>query len=238
MMQQDSALNQSASAETHGKTNNQSIRRGFMPLRKFFLAGYYYRILAKFLVPQIERSSINPNWVTIGGLVLAILVPVGFYVHPVFGLLFITLSGIADSIDGVAARACRLHTVFGAFLDSSVDRISDFFYLFGFWILFWGKDKLILASTLIFFSLLLSFMISYVKARAEGLGVICEKGPMERGWRVLYQIGWAFSLCLFPRAFDRILWAGLIIFFVLVLVTVIQRVGYIRSRLKTAEDSR
>ena len=170
------------------------------------------------------------------GLGFAAIVPFGFYVHPVFGLLFIMLSGISDVIDGLVARNRGMDSGFGAFLDSSIDRISDFFYLFGFWVLFWKGDRLILASSLIFFSLIFTFMISYLKAKAESLGSTCEKGFMERGVRTVYLLIWALLICIHPSASGPIRWFGLILFVVLTLSTVIQRIVHIRIQLKHTEN--
>ena len=202
-----------------------------MYLRNNFLARYFYRILEKLILPVIASHFINPNHFTVVGLVLALLVPLGFYVHPIFGLLLIVFSGTADVIDGLLAKNQGMSTTFGAFLDSCFDRMSDFFYLVGFWILFLNSERLILASALIFLSFLFSFMVSYTKAKAEGLGGNCEKGFMERGMRTLYLILWALLLSVFSNSFDLVLWCRLIIFCVLTFFTMIQRIVHIRSHL-------
>ena len=201
-----------------------------MALRNSILADYFYRFLKRTHLSKLEDSLLKPNQLTILGLVLAVFVPFGFYVHPFWGLLFMALSGFADAMDGLVAKNQGINTVFGAFLDSSFDRISDFFYLFGFWVLFWRSEQLIVASALILFSILFTFMISYTKARIEGLGGTCESGLMERGLRTLFLIVWALLLCVLPPAFDTILWLGLLLFCLLTLITVIQRIVHIRSQ--------
>ena len=208
-----------------------------MALRNTIFADYFYRILERSHIPRIKHSLLTPNQVTVLGLVLAVLVPIGFYVHPVWGLLIMIFSGCADAMDGLVAKKQGTHTVFGAFLDSSFDRISDFFYLFGFWVLCWNSDRIILVSGLIFLAFLFTFMISYTKARVEGLGIICEKGLMERGLRTVYLILWGLALCLFPPLFDPVLWFGLIVFCILTLFTAIQRIIHIRSEF-AAQKSR
>ena len=201
-----------------------------MALRNSILADYFYRFLKRTHLSKLEDSLLKPNQLTVLGLVLAVFVPFGFYVHPFWGLLFMALSGCADAMDGLVAKNQGINTVFGAFLDSSFDRISDFFYLFGFWVLFWRSEQLIVASALILFSILFTFMISYTKARIEGLGGTCESGLMERGLRTLFLIVWALLLCILPPAFDTILWLGLLLFCLLTLITVIQRIVHIRSQ--------
>ena len=200
-----------------------------MTIRKSFLATSVYRILEKSILPITQKLIKNPNHFTILGLVLALVVPLCFYIHPFVGFLLMTFSGLADMMDGLLAKTQKAITVWGAFLDSSIDRISDFFYLMGFWILFLKSDQVVLASIFIWLSILFTFMISYVKARAEGLGVRCEKGLMERGLRMIYLIAWALLLSIFPAAFGIILWSGLITFCILSLTTFIQRMKYIRD---------
>ncbi|MEW6672748.1 MAG: CDP-alcohol phosphatidyltransferase family protein [Thermodesulfobacteriota bacterium] len=204
-----------------------------MSLRKSFLAELFYRILEWSLLPQMERLAITANQLTTLGLMAAVVVPLGFYVHPLLGMLLIILSGIADATDGYVARTRSMATAYGAFLDSCFDRISDFFYLLGFWVLFWHNEGLITASVLVFLSCLFSVMVSYIKARAQSVGVSCEVGMMERGWRTLYLIVWAFFIGIsfrYPAA-RIILWLGLILFCGLTFITVIQRLLHIRAKL-------
>ena len=200
-----------------------------MALRNTIFADYFYRILERSRVPKVKHSLLTPNQVTVLGLVLAVMVPIGFYVHPVWGLLFMVLSGCADAMDGLVAKKQGTHSPFGAFLDSSFDRMSDFFYLFGFWVLCWPMERIILISALIFLAFLFTFMISYTKARVEGLGISCEKGLMERGLRTVYLILWALALCIFPTVFNTLFWSGLILFCGLTLLTLIQRIAAIRA---------
>lgn len=202
-----------------------------MALRQTAAAGHFCRFIEKSVIPVLAPVIDSPNQFTIIGLVFAVIVPFGFYVHPVFGLFFIILSGVADVIDGLVARTRGMDSGFGAFLDSSFDRISDFFYIFGFWVLFWESRWLIPASILIFLGFLLTFMISYLKARAEALRSTCDKGWMERGVRTVYLMVWALLICLLPASSRLILWSGLVLFLLLTLATVIHRIVHIRNRL-------
>jgi phosphatidylglycerophosphate synthase len=199
-----------------------------MTLRKSFIAEPYYRWLDKWILPYVNRLTLSPNQFTLVGLLLAAAVPIGFFLHPVIGLLFMLISGFADTLDGLLARRRNVASVFGAFLDSTLDRISDFFYLLGFWILFWNTNRFILASGLIFASSFATVMTSYVKARAEALGGTCSIGWMERGWRTIYLVFWAFLVCVLPFFADLILWAGLVLYFVLTSITVLQRIIFSR----------
>jgi phosphatidylglycerophosphate synthase len=200
-----------------------------MTLRKSFLAEPYYRWLDKRILPYVNRLTLSPNQFTLVGVLLAAAVPIGFFLYPVVGLLFMLISGFVDTLDGLLARRRNAASVFGAFLDSTLDRISDFFYIFGFWTLFWNSDWFILASGLIFASSLTTVMISYVKARSEALGGTCGIGWMERGWRTIYLIIWAFLICVLPPLVDPILWTGLVLYLVLTSITVLQRITHSRT---------
>lgn len=199
-----------------------------MTLRKSFLAEPYYRWLDKRILPYVNRLTLSPNQFTLVGVLLAAAVPIGFFLYPVVGLLFMLISGFVDTLDGLLARRRNAASVFGAFLDSTLDRISDFFYIFGFWTLFWNSNRFILASGLIFASSLTTVMISYVKARSEALGGTCGIGWMERGWRTIYLIIWAFLICVLPPLVDPILWTGLVLYLVLTSITVLQRITHSR----------
>jgi len=202
-----------------------------MTLRNSILADYFYRILERALIPKLEHPLVRPNRFTVLGLLFALAVPISFYVHPFWGMLLIGLSGSADALDGLVAKNQRKRTVFGAFLDSSFDRISDCFYLIGFWTLFWEDKRFILATSLIFLSLLFTFMISYSKAKAESLESACEVGFMDRGVRVVFLIAWALILCIFYKNTFIILWSGLVSYCALTLFTLIHRVLYVRARM-------
>lgn len=203
-----------------------------MALRNTVFADYFYRVVEKLVLPKAGRYLKKPAYYTMTGLVFAALVPIGFCVHPGLGFIFILLSGATDGIDGMVARRTGTSSIYGSFLDSTVDRVADFFYLIGFWILFFKSSYFLIATLLIFISIFLIFMISYIKARAEALAMQCHNGLMERGWRTLYLIGWALLLSIFPAARDVMLWTGLIMLCVLTLGTALQRFLAVSSDLK------
>jgi CDP-diacylglycerol--glycerol-3-phosphate 3-phosphatidyltransferase len=200
-------------------------------LRTSFLGSVYQKTLQNVFMPRLNRAGLTPNQLTLIGTALAALVPMAFLIHPLIGLLVLSASGIADSLDGLLAREQKQVSSFGAFLDSSLDRLSDFFYLTGFWVLFWPLGKPLPASAVIFAALLLTLMISYVKARAEALGARCQVGLMERGARVVYLLFWALLLCILPGHILPVLWAGLLVYCGLTLATVVQRMRHIRAQM-------
>lgn len=199
-------------------------------LRDSFLGRSYYRAAQKYLMPGLVKAGLKPNQLTLAGVACALIVPVGYYLHPTLGLFLMVLSGLADSLDGLLARFYSNPSKFGAFLDSSLDRLSDFCYLAGIWVLFWSSPRLLAATALILMALLFTVLISYVKARAEALGIECRVGIMERGVRVLYLITWILLAIIFNRR-SAFLWWGLVAYNLLSLWTTFQRIRYVRMQM-------
>jgi len=132
------------------------------------------------LSSPFTRFNVNPNVLTLSGLVLALayLLAVEVRAGPLVTVTLYALSLLMDGVDGVVARSSGRNTRFGAFLDSTVDRLVDVIYLFSLYRLsVTGVEGLILAVTG-------SLLISYTRARAEGLGLsLAGVGLMERSER-------------------------------------------------------
>jgi phosphatidylinositol phosphate synthase len=200
-------------------------------LRTSHLAAAYYRLMQRFLIPRLPAWGLTPNRLTWMGMLIAITVPLGFWVHPFLGFGLILASGLADSLDGLMARHQERSSPWGAFLDSTLDRISDCFYLMGFWVPLSRCLEPAWATVAIFVCLLLTLLISYVKCRAEALGCPCPVGLMERGVRVVYLVVWALVIGLLPAHEAIDLWLGLGLYGALSLATVIHRGIYIRQHI-------
>ena len=207
-------------------------------LRESFLGNAYYRFLQNRLLPHLQSMGLRPNQITLLGTAIAALVPGGFYIHPFAGVLLIIASGVADSLDGLMARQQYQTSVFGAFLDSTLDRLSDFFYLGGFWVLFRADPRNMLAAVIFFGAMLLTMLVSYVKARAEALGGSCNVGLMERGARVVYLIIWGASIAILPHTRSILLWVGLWIYCGLTLMTVVQRVLHVHNQVVSSTEAK
>ena len=98
--------------------------------------------------------------------------------------LGVLLAGLFDLLDGQVARKGQTATKFGALLDSTVDRYSEIFIWFGIAFRFIRFDDL-WTSSAVFFALAGSIMVSYVRARVEGLGEACKVGFMQRPERII-----------------------------------------------------
>lgn len=200
-----------------------------MDLRTSWIGRRYLSLMDRYVVNWLRKKDFKPNTVTVWGLALACLVPVGFAITPWAGFGFIALSGIADSLDGFLARTTQRQSEFGSFWDSTLDRAADCAYLLGFLILFWPfpQGRLTAAITL-FLALLGTLLISYTKAKIESLGRACQRGIMSRPARVIYLLVWALLLALLPGIHLHVLWLGLCLYLILTAVTVGQRIGEAR----------
>lgn len=133
----------------------------------------------------VAKTKIPPNAITIAGFLLIIGVAwVLSEGHFVLGGILVLVVSSSDFIDGAVARAMGKETRFGALLDSSLDRYSEAVLLFGL-LWFYAQQGATTQMTLIFATIVGSLLVSYVRARAEGLGLDAEVGIMRRTLRVL-----------------------------------------------------
>jgi CDP-diacylglycerol--glycerol-3-phosphate 3-phosphatidyltransferase len=133
------------------------------------------------------RAGVTPNTVTIAGTVGVLVGALGFGArgHLVAGAVIVTIFALTDLLDGTMARMSGGSTRFGAFLDSSMDRVADgaVFGAVAYWLATSGGHPSSIAAALI--CLVAGGLVSYVKARAEGLGMTCNVGIAERTERLL-----------------------------------------------------
>jgi CDP-diacylglycerol---glycerol-3-phosphate 3-phosphatidyltransferase len=155
------------------------------------------RHLVALMIQPFARPGINPNTLTLVGLLLSILTAVviaqGLLVA---GGLLVLFAGMFDMLDGAMARVQNTATTFGAFLDSTLDRYSESIILAG--LLYHVLQKPGLHDIVwpfpyeqswmigfIYIAVVGSLMVSYTKARAEGLGLECKNGLLARPERVI-----------------------------------------------------
>ncbi|WP_457680657.1 CDP-alcohol phosphatidyltransferase family protein [Thermovibrio sp.] len=137
----------------------------------------------EFLKPVAQNLGslgVSPNAITVLGFLLSLASGIMVGMGSVFtGALLFGLSGLCDTLDGITARVLNRKSRFGAFLDSFLDRYSDFFPLAGVCHLaHLNGDSLLLLGALL--TIAGSFSTSYARARAEALGVDCKEGLLER----------------------------------------------------------
>src|SRR5580658_1691053 len=146
--------------------------------------------LGRLLTPvgqALARTPITPNALTIVGCIgmsagALIFFPTG---HLFLGVVVCTLFVLLDMLDGTLARIKGTTGPFGAFLDSTLDRVADAAVFGGLAIYFvrGGHDRVLAAVSL--FCLVAGALVSYAKARAESLGLSCDVGFAERTERLL-----------------------------------------------------
>jgi CDP-diacylglycerol--glycerol-3-phosphate 3-phosphatidyltransferase len=148
------------------------------------------------LVARLARAGVTADAVTIVGFLGALAGAVLLIARGEFfwGMVVVTASVLLDLLDGAIARARGGGSVFGAVLDSTLDRASDaaIFAALVWWFAGAGDNQLLLLLALL--ALILGVLTSYVKARAEGVGIPCDVGIVERLERlllVLFGIGLA-----------------------------------------------
>lgn len=175
------------------------------------------------LDPLAEKLKINPNIITIIGLLISLLSAYMFATGDlILGGIFIGLSGFVDIIDGAVARKHSLTTPFGGVLDSTVDRFSDAFILIG---IIYGGFTYWLIGVL---ALHASITVSYVRARAESEGIKCNVGIAERPERLVILMVGAFLGYIFTPIMN---WAVILVM-ILGYITVLQRLNHSRKELK------
>jgi phosphatidylinositol phosphate synthase len=145
--------------------------------------------LTRLLTPVAEalaRTPVTPNAITITGTCGMVagalwLFPTG---HLFAGTMVCTFFVLADMLDGVLARIKGTSGARGAFLDSTLDRVSDAAVFAGLaiWLVRTGQGTLAVVAL---FCLVAGLLVSYAKARAEGLGIRCDVGIAERTERLL-----------------------------------------------------
>jgi len=141
-------------------------------------------------IRMLNKINVSPNFLTISGLVfIAIGSVLIVYENYFLAGLFLLIGNLCDALDGTLARKYKKASKFGAFLDSIVDRLSDAFPLMAIAILFKAYT---FELSLTIFALIFSFMVSYTRARAEGLGIECKVGILERPERSIILIIFTF----------------------------------------------
>jgi phosphatidylglycerophosphate synthase len=150
--------------------------------------------------PFLFRRPLNPNLLSVLGVLISLCGAVSFAggALPLGGVLLF-VGGLFDVVDGAVARHNRTSSSFGAFLDSTLDRIVDMAILLGI-LMHYAKAGDLPLALLAGLASIATVMVSYTKARAEAIVSDFSGGIMERGERVLLLVAGALTgylpLCL------------------------------------------
>jgi len=171
------------------------------------------------LVRLLSAMRVRPDSLTAIGWALATVAAVLFALGHVGAAGAVMLfAGLFDALDGAVARESGRMSAFGAFLDSTLDRLSESAIFAGV-IFFYAASARPFEALLTGVAMAFSLGTSYVRARAEGLGIPCEVGLLERAGRVV--ILSVFSLAGFLTAGIALVAAG-------ALITTAQRILHVR----------
>jgi CDP-diacylglycerol--glycerol-3-phosphate 3-phosphatidyltransferase len=189
------------------------------------------------LVNWLIAHRVRPNTITTVGTALVLASAVFFGVGSVrLGGLFLLLSGIVDTIDGQVARNGQMVTRFGAFYDSTLDRIGDgaTFAGVGTYLMFAPdvayRELSVIACMV---GIIASLVVSYARARAEGLGLDCKVGIAQRAERILLL---GIPPLLFGAGPGSIyLQVIVVLLTALALITVVQRIVHVHGAANAAD---
>lgn len=172
----------------------------------------------------VARTGITPNAVTIIGTIGVVAGALGWFPHQEYfwGTMVITAFVLFDMLDGAVARVTGKISKFGAFLDSTMDRIADAAIFSGLMIGLYREGDRDTLAALALYCMVAGVVTSYAKARAESLGYTCNVGIAERAERTI--------IVLVPTGLDGlgvpyVLAVGLVVLAVLSTITVGQRLG-------------
>jgi CDP-diacylglycerol---glycerol-3-phosphate 3-phosphatidyltransferase len=171
------------------------------------------------LVRLLSALRVRPDTLTVLGWTLSLCSAVlfGWGQAQLAGVVML-LGGLFDSLDGAVARESNRMSAFGAFLDSTLDRLSEAAIFVGI-VFFYAAAGLPYGALLAGVAMTFSLLTSYARARAEGLGIECQVGLLERAGRVVI-------LSVFSMA--GLLTAGLYLVAAGAIITTAQRILHVR----------
>lgn len=144
--------------------------------------------------------------------------------RPIEGAILLLLCGMFDVLDGMVAVRTNRQSLFGAIFDSTLDRYSEFFVYLG--IAYYFRDHW--AVWVPFFTFLGSTMVSYTRARAEGLGIECKVGVMQRAERIVF-VSLGAIIGSFLNIYEPVIIGILIIIALISNIAAFQRTFYVKK---------
>ena len=175
------------------------------------------------------RTGVSPDAVTVIGTLGVVLGALVFFPQGMFftGTAVVFFFVLTDLLDGAMARKLGRSGPFGAWLDSTFDRIADAAIFSGLVLWFAGEGDSLLMTGVALFCLVSGGIVSYAKARAEGLGLRCDVGLAERAERlILVLLGTLLASLGLDVALDVLLW----VLAVASAITVVQRLVEVRRQ--------
>ncbi len=170
----------------------------------------------------VARTAITPTAITWLGFLLAVGAATLIITGHLFAAgLVVLIAGFFDMLDGALARHTGRASRFGAILDSTLDRLAEAVVLLGILVLY-AREQLLAQTLLVGVTLFGSFLVSYIRARAEAIGLKCQVGLFTRPERVI-----VLALGLLLNQIAYVLVAALAIIAVFSFITAGQRLLYV-----------
>jgi CDP-diacylglycerol---glycerol-3-phosphate 3-phosphatidyltransferase len=181
---------------------------------------------------RLIESRLTPNAISLTGFALCVVAAVLVWQEELLlgGLAFV-IGSVCDTLDGRYSRMSGKGSAFGAFLDSTLDRIEEGVVLAAVAVTF-SQDGDDVAVGAVVIAVLASLMVSYTRARAEALGVECKVGIADRAVRVVIL---SAGLLLAGLGLD-VLAEAVYVLAALAVVTVVQRIWHVRRELTRAAE--
>ncbi len=176
------------------------------------------------LVAAMARTGVSPNALTFFGFALNVVAGVLIALGQPFlgGVVMTVLAMPLDAVDGAVARALGKQSKFGAFFDSTLDRFAEGALLAGL-AYYFAVHADVLSVVITFVAMIGSFMVSYTRARAEGLGLECKVGLFSRFGRFLLLVAGLLLSAISALALVVMAW----LMAVLTIYTAIERMVHV-----------
>ncbi len=188
------------------------------------------RSIALRFMQSFRSVPLTPNQLTMAGFLLNAGAGVLIYErHWVWATVVFVVGSVADALDGALARAHGKMTRFGAFLDSTLDRVSEGVILGAIALVLADEGKT-LALACVFVALVGSFLVSYTRAKAEAFGLKGDVGLMSRTERIVL-----LAVAL-PFAGRGLLPYVIYLLAALTAFTVVQRMAFVRTQLNSKAE--
>ncbi len=189
------------------------------------------------VVGVLARHNVSPNTITTVGTLLTIAAGVVYATgHIMSAGWLMSVTAIFDVIDGQVARRTGRCTVFGAFYDSTLDRVADGALMAGLTVFYMTSPvhHNLYMVVVCLAGIIGSFLVSYTRARAESLGIDAKVGVMQRPERIV--------LLSAPQALFGLFWNGWVLMGIIILlsvtswITAVQRIAFVHRFTKNIES--
>lgn len=188
-------------------------------------------------ISLLARNNVSPNTITTVGTLLTVAAGVVYATgHIMTAGWIMAVTAFFDVVDGEVARRTGRSTVFGAFYDSSLDRVADGALMAGLTV-FYATNPIhqnLYMMVVCLCGIIGTFLVSYTRARAESLGIDAKVGVMQRPERIV--------LLSAPQALFGLFWNGWVLIGIIVLLTVtawitaVQRIAFVHRNTRHADN--